>query len=137
MGCVIAGRAFHATRGADPLEALALAAIGGGRAGSAGVETRSARAVDAQGLPVEETALAADRAGAAGRLALAQALETGADAAVRVTGAGGSVRSTGIRKHFRAGQARVIASVSQTTLVVGLTRIWIGALGASRAVAQE
>jgi hypothetical protein len=137
LGCVIAGRAFHATRGASSLEALALAAIGGGRAGSAGVETRSAHAVDTQGLTVEETALAADRAWAASRLTLAQAVDTGADAAVRVTGAGGSVQSTGIRQHLRAGQAPGIAGVSQTTLVVGLTSVWIGALGASRAVAQE
>lgn len=111
-----------------------MAAIGGGRAGPAGVVTGAARAVDAHGLAVEETALATDRAWTAGRLALAQAVETGADAAIRVSGAEGSVRSTGIRQHLSAGRARRIAGVSQATLVVGLAGVWIGALGASRVV---
>jgi hypothetical protein len=122
---------------ADALEALAVTTVTIAGAGSAGIETCPARAVDAEGLTVEEAAFGADRAGAAGRLALAETIDTGADAAVGITGAGGSVRSTGVRQHLRAGQAPGIAGVSQTTLVVGLTRIWIGALGTSRAVAPQ
>jgi len=134
LGRVRALGAIAAAIRADTLETHTVAAIGGGGAGAAGVVAGATRAVDAHGLAVEETALAADSARAAGRLALAQAVETGTDAAIRITGAGDPIRSTGIRQHLCASRARCVAGVSQATLVVGLAGAWIGALGASRVV---
>jgi len=137
LGRVRARRAVPAARGADALEALALTAIGGGSADRAIRVAGAARAVDAHGLAVEQAALGGDGAGTARRLALAYATDTGADAAIGITGAGDAIRPARIRQHLGARRARRVAGIPEAALRVGLARGRVGALGASWIVAQQ